>query len=98
MKITELFALPEFLNALRALAPASRFSGHPLTLVSSGDGLWLSWENCMESDWWVGMQDAVYTRQDIRPVTEEEIIAAARAAGLDVDLVVMALGGRGLEQ
>ncbi len=94
MKTKDLFSNSELLDQLRKNPPASKFSGKPLSLTSSGDGLHLYWENCMEPDWWVGAQDGVYTRQDRRPVTDDEILAAASAAGLDTDLVGLAFASR----
>jgi hypothetical protein len=85
------------LNELRRDPPLSKFSGNPLTLTSGGSGLTLMWENCMEPDWWVGMQEGVYTRQDSRLISDEEILAAAARAGIDVDLATLALAHRPAE-
>lgn len=98
MKIKELLSNPDLINALTQNPPCSIFSGNPLTLVRANDGLSLTWENCMESDWWVGQQDGIYTRQARRKVSESEIIVAARRAGLDIDLVILAFAGRAFEE
>lgn len=94
MKYKALLETPALITALLAVAPASKFSGKPLTLSSSQEGLSLSWENCMESDWWVGANDGIYTRQDCRTVTDEEINIAAANAGLDASDVATAIVSR----
>lgn len=98
MKIQELLNNVQLLNVLRSNPPASKFSGKPLTLTHGSDDLSVRWENCMESDWWVGQQDGVYTKQDRRLVSDEELLAAAKAAGIDPDLVEMAFAGREMEE
>ena len=81
MKMSELLAHRGLRDELAKHAPLSIYSGNPLSLTS--DELCLWWENCLEADWWVGQQDGIFTRQDRRQVTDEEIIAAAERAGLN---------------
>lgn len=90
----DLLKHPELLSALNECRPVSKFSGKPLTLVSNGYGLRLTWENSMERDWWVGAQDGVYTRQHRVTVTDEDIMTAAARCGIDSGEVATAFLSR----
>jgi hypothetical protein len=98
MHYSEILNDPAVLAALKASAPASKFSGNPLSIThgladqQNPRSVRLTWENCRDSaDWWHGADEINYTRQIRQPVTAEEIEQAAIAAGLDPDEVIMAM-------
>lgn len=97
MKIADLFKNPIFLAKLKSNPPLSKFSGNPMTLVHMDNGCSLCWENCSEPDWWAGWEDGVMTKQDRRWVSNESVLAAAQEAGIDTDIVALALANLGAE-
>jgi hypothetical protein len=79
----ELLKNTAFLAALETRAPVSKFSGKPMTPTFYND-LRLTWDNSKDTDWDVKEQDDVYPRRQYQEVTDEDIIAAAKVAGIDV--------------
>lgn len=67
---------------LTANAPCCPHCAKQMSFITLGD-TWMEgrFENSFCRCWWKGCQDGVYTHQVIRDLTDDEIVAAASAAG-----------------